>query len=138
MECQVCYRPYQSGMEGEYAISFLEPSKATQRDRLRVSDTMPIPRSRKRFALRGELARRHIEQLILVTSTFHSRGRQSCFDCFVQESNSFRSQGRISLTIRIVGGWITARGRFFIPNGPRSPIGTVGLPEDRIGRMLAN
>jgi uncharacterized SAM-binding protein YcdF (DUF218 family) len=73
--------PYQNGMEGEYAISFLAkqgyPTRLFESFGHNAHSTID-----EAVALRGELARRHVKRVLLVTGAFHSRRSAIVFRLF--------------------------------------------------------
>ncbi len=73
--------PYQRGIEGDYAIAFL----ATHGYSTHLFESFGHnARStiEEAIALRGELRRRHVKRVILVTSDFHSRRSAIVFRLF--------------------------------------------------------
>jgi uncharacterized SAM-binding protein YcdF (DUF218 family) len=73
--------PYGSGTEGDYAIPFLVkqgyPARLFESFGHHAHSTIE-----EAIALRGELARRRVKQVILVTSDFHSRRSAIVFRLF--------------------------------------------------------
>ena len=73
--------PYDHGTEGEYAIAFLAtrgyPTRLFESFGHHARSTIE-----EAVALRGELYRRHVRRVILVTSDFHSRRSAIVFRLF--------------------------------------------------------
>jgi uncharacterized SAM-binding protein YcdF (DUF218 family) len=111
--------PYQSGMEGDYAISFL--AKLGYSTRLFESfGHHALSTIQEAIALRGELRRRYVKRVILVTSDFHSRRSSIVFRLFCPGMISHRFLGQSLTFMRIDGGWMTSRGRSSTPSGAKS------------------
>ena len=73
--------PYQNGLEGEYAIAFLT-KQGYPPDLFESFGHNSHSTIEEAIALRGELARRKVKRVILVTSGYHSRRAAIVFGLF--------------------------------------------------------
>lgn len=129
--------PYQSGMEGEYAISFLAkqgyPTRLFESFGHHARSTIE-----EAIALRGELARRHVARVILVTSSFHSRRSSIVFRLFCP-GIQFISVPGPDPNYHPDGWWMDNHSRELFYSEWTKIAGSVLLayPRDRIERLFA-
>jgi uncharacterized SAM-binding protein YcdF (DUF218 family) len=130
--------PYQGGMEGEYAISFL--AKQGYSTRLFESFGHDAHSTiEEAIALRGELARRHVKRVILVTGAYHSRRSSIVFRLFCP-GIQFISVPGPDPNYHPDRWWMDDRSRALFYSEWTKIAGTVlmAYPKDRIGRLLGN
>jgi uncharacterized SAM-binding protein YcdF (DUF218 family) len=130
--------PYRSGMEGEFAISFLAkqgyPTGWFESFGHNAHSTIE-----EAIALRGEFVRRHVKRAILVTSAFHSRRSSIVFHLFCP-GVQFISVPAPDPNYHPDRWWIDDHSRALFYSEWSKIGGSVlmAYPKDRIGRLLGN
>jgi uncharacterized SAM-binding protein YcdF (DUF218 family) len=130
--------PYGSEMEGDYAITFLR----TQGYPTRLFETFghhAHSTIEEAIALRGELARRRVKRVILVTSDFHSRRSAIVFRLFCPGID-FISVPGAEPYFHADRWWMDNHSRALFYSEWTKIFGTVliAYPKDLIGRLLGS
>jgi uncharacterized SAM-binding protein YcdF (DUF218 family) len=130
--------PYDHGTEGEYAIAFL----ATRGYSTRPFESFghhAHSTIEEAVALRGELYRRHVKRVILVTSDFHSRRSAIVFRLFCP-GIGFISVPGAEPYFHADRWWMDDISRRLFYSEWTKIFGTVlmAYPKDLIGRLFGN
>jgi uncharacterized SAM-binding protein YcdF (DUF218 family) len=131
-------RPYGRGMEGDYAISFL----ATHGYSTRLFESFghhAHSTIEEAITLRGELRRRHVKRVILVTSDFHSRRSAIVFRLFCPGIDFISVPGP-EPGFHADRWWADPPSKALFYSEWTKIFGTVLLayPKDLIGRLMGN
>jgi uncharacterized SAM-binding protein YcdF (DUF218 family) len=128
--------PYQAGTEGEYAIRFLAergyPARLFESFEHHARSTIE-----EAVALRGELRRRRVKRVILVTSDFHSRRSAIVFRLFCP-GIEFISVPGTEANFHAGRWWMDAHSKALFYSEWTKIFGTIlmAYPKDLMGRLL--
>ncbi len=131
-------RPYDHGTEGDYAIAFLGTRGYSTRS-FESFGHHAHSTIEEAIALRGELHRRHVKRVILVTSDFHSRRSAIVFRLFCP-GIEFISVPGAEPNFHADRWWMDDHSRALFYSEWTKIFGTVlmAYPKDLIGRLLGS